>query len=148
MGTPTNDVPVFDVVQFPAWPRDWYTRLTWPSGKQLHSEPWRSLWAATRLAALWRDQWVRDVKARSTGNGDACPLDQEHGHMLVLPPQPGAAPKQYCPHVGHDGRGHGANAIPRTRAIWPLHGFEETVVTYMTVEARRALPDLSDLEVE
>jgi hypothetical protein len=151
METPTNDVPVFEAVQFPGWPRDWYTRVTWPSGKQLHSEPWRSQWAAEHLALLWRDKWVRDMKARGTGNGDVCPLFPDHGQMLVLAAKPGAAPRQYCPHHAHDGEGHGEDAIPRSRSMWPLHGFEESVATYMALLDRAIrqaeLPDLSDLEV-
>ena len=85
---------------------------------------------------------------RSAGNGDVCPLFPEHGQMLVTSGNP---PKQLCPHVAHDGAPRGSDGAPRSRALWPYHGFEESVASYMARLDRAIrqakLPDLSDLEV-
>jgi len=85
---------------------------------------------------------------RSAGNGDVCPLFPEHGQMLVTSGNP---PKQLCPHVEHDGGPRGSDGAPRSRALWPYHGFEESVASYMARLDRAIrqakLPDLSDLEV-
>lgn len=79
------------------------------------------------------------------GDGDTCPLFPAHGNMFTLPSDP---PKQYCPHVMHDGLGD----VPRTRAIWPLYGLDDTVQTYLMRLTRRVeqadLPDLSTLTLE
>lgn len=50
------------------------------------------------------------------GNGDTCPLFQDHGHMVVL-----ASGRQYCSHVGHEGRPEhdGKPATLPTPAFWP-----------------------------
>lgn len=62
------------------------------------------------------------------GDGDLCPLFPAHGFMLTV--SVSDPPKQYCPHVEHDG-GPGTVGAPRSRSIWPLYGFEESVKTYM-----------------
>lgn len=83
-----------------------------------------------------------------TGNGDTCPLFPEHGNMSVL--SGSDPPKQWCAHQMHDGQ-PGKSGVPRSRAIWPLYGFEESVTAYVArleFAIRTAtLPDLSDLEV-
>lgn len=81
------------------------------------------------------------------GDGDRCPLNAEHGHMYVLQSSDGA-PKQYCSHVAHDGKGK----QPKTRSLWPLYGLEDTVTAYLArldKAVRDAeLADLSDLTLE
>lgn len=81
------------------------------------------------------------------GDGDRCPLNPEHGHMYVLQSHTGA-PKQYCSHVDHDGKGK----RPGSRSLWPLYGLEDTVNTYIArldKAVREASPiDLSDLTLE
>lgn len=84
----------------------------------------------------------------SVGNGDTCPLFPQHGVMLVLG---GSTPvQQVCPHQEHDG-GPGKGSAPQSRSVWPLHGFEDTVATYMARLDRAireaGLPDLSDLSL-
>jgi len=87
------------------------------------------------------------------GDGDRCPLVPSHGNMLVLNGK--GPPKQYCPHVMHDGGGkpsEDGSRWPRSRALWPLYGLEDTVNTYL-VRLQHAiekadLPDLSDLSLE
>lgn len=58
------------------------------------------------------------ARERGTGNGDVCPIDPEHGHMVVLP---GQEERQFCPHQSHDGRPktHPEGEAPPTRAFWP-----------------------------
>lgn len=86
--------------------------------------------------------------ARDTGDGDLCPLFPQHGHMLVV--KGSDPPKQWCPHVGHQGT-LGKDGLPISRAMWPLYGFEDSVKTYLArldrAIAQAGLPDLSDLEV-
>lgn len=76
---------------------------------------------------------VRMADCRSVGNGDTCPLVPAHGPMHHL--QGSDPPTQWCPHVMHDGKlgstRRGIEPVPRTRAIWPLYGFEESVETYL-----------------
>lgn len=147
--------PVFDVVRLNFRGDPWYARTTYADGRTLHSDPWRSEWAAERYAYHMRGAWYRDMAKRGeVGNGEPCPLFPEHGNMFVLPPQDGQPPKQYCPHVDHDGRGSRSqpDSIPRSRNMWPVHGFRESVEAY-TARLDRAireagLPDLSDLEVK
>lgn len=83
-----------------------------------------------------------------TGDGDKCPLFPEHGNMHVIPSA--GPPMQRCIHVAHDGRPEGKGAPP-SRASWPLHGFEDSVKTYMARLDRAIrqaeLPDLSDLSL-
>jgi hypothetical protein len=74
------------------------------------------------------------------GDGDPCPLIPQHGNMFVLDTKP---PKQYCAHVQHDGH----KEVPRTRAIWPLYGLEDTVSTYIALADRAAKSILPVLEV-
>lgn len=87
-------------------------------------------------------------KHGDAGNGDICPLFPEHGRMTVLDTK--GAPKQWCPHQTHDG-GVGKQPAPKSRNLWPLYGFEDTVNTYLArldhAIARAELPDLSTLEV-
>jgi hypothetical protein len=88
------------------------------------------------------------AKRSGIGDGDVCPLFPDHDQMVVL--KGGMPPKQYCPHVAHDGLG-GPNGRPQSRSIWPLYGFDETVVAYKARLDRAirmaSLPDLSDMEV-
>ena len=88
-------------------------------------------------------------RRESVGNGDTCPLYPEHGTMSVLKTSHDA-PRQWCAHQSHDGAS-GKNGWPRSRAIWPLYGFEESVAAYLArlhKAVREAdLPDLGDVEV-
>jgi hypothetical protein len=58
------------------------------------------------------------VSKGDTGNGDTCPINPEHGHMLVLN---SASGRQYCAHVGHEARPErdGHPAVVRTPSLWP-----------------------------
>jgi hypothetical protein len=96
---------------------------------------------------------MRTVARSDIGDGDRCPLFPNHGNMLVLNTK--GPPKQYCSHVIHDGGGvpdDGGHRPPRTRAVWPLYGLEETVQTYLMrldhAIAKAELPDLGDLTLE
>jgi hypothetical protein len=82
------------------------------------------------------------------GNGDLCPLWPEHGNMLVIPNSD--PPKQFCPHVQHDGPVGSHGAIAPSRSVWPLYGFADSVTTYLARLDRAvrqasadALPDVS-----
>lgn len=145
-----SDVPVFEAVTL-GFPRDpHYARVTYSDGRTLHVGPWRSYWAAQRCALLYMRAWA--MRTRSIGNGDTCPINPAHGAMFALPTSTGRAPQQYCPNVDHDGRPRSQftpERIERSRAIWPIHGFDESVAAYFarTRTAPVVLPDLSDLEV-
>lgn len=86
------------------------------------------------------------VKRGDIGNGDQCPLFPEHGRMHVLQ-SASRPPTNYCSHVIHDGW----HKVPSSRALWPVHGFEDAVSAYnarLDRAIREAgLPDLSDIEV-
>lgn len=88
-------------------------------------------------------------KPHDTGNGDTCPLFPEHGNMSVLRTSHDA-PHQWCAHQVHDGQ-PGKTGVPRSRALWPLYGFEESVAAYLArlhkAVRTATLPDLNDLEV-
>jgi hypothetical protein len=62
------------------------------------------------------------------GNGDTCPLFPEHGNMFTL--KDSDPPLQRCAHQAHDGE-PGPSGAPASRSVWPLYGFEESVVTYL-----------------
>lgn len=130
-------------------PPSFYTRLTWANGRTSHSEPWMTLWAAEALAKRLRERWVYLTRRDSIGDGDTCPLFPQHGPMFVL--KGSSPPEQWCPHSDHDGT-PGKSGPPRSRAKWPLYGFEDSVATYVArldhAIQRAALPDLSDLEVK
>lgn len=86
------------------------------------------------------------------GDGDPCPLVASHGNMFVLDSN---VPKQYCAHVSHDGSGIAdvtGHKPLASRAIWPLHGLDDTVQTYMArlhaAVSAADLPDLSGLTIE
>lgn len=126
----------------------WYVRVTLADGRVTYPDAgWRSEWAANRSAELMRGAQYRDMARRGEiGDGETCPLFPEHGNMFVLK-SPGKPDMHYCPHVAHDGR----RDLPRSRNMWPYHGFAESVAAY-TARLDRAiredgLPDLSDLEV-
>lgn len=74
------------------------------------------------------------TRKHDTGDGDPCPLRPEHGNMFVLVGTGGNPPMQYCSHVWHDGHG----GVPRTRAVWPLYGLEDTVATYVALAERES----------
>ena len=67
----------------------------------------------------------------TTGDGDACPLDAEHGRMLAIP----GVKRQHCPHQSHDGRpkSHPAGPVPATPRFWPLEdrALAEAVSAYL-----------------
>lgn len=108
-----------------AW-REWYTRVTYESGRVQHYGPWNSQWAAQRLAERLQERFA--LKARGdVGDGATCPLFPEHGAMLVMT---GSPAMQWCPHVAHEGM-LGANGAPRSRSRWPVYGFEESVAAYL-----------------
>lgn len=150
----SSEVPVFEAVRY-SW-RDWYTRVTYPDGRTLHSEPWKSHWAANHLAGLWKQTWARMVRrSDGAGNADTCPLFPDHGAMMTIPNS--NPPRQYCPHRIHDGLPPTApnGGVPPSRAFWPLFGFEESRDAYMARLDRAIreagpddLPDLSTLEVD
>ena len=49
------------------------------------------------------------------GDGDVCPVNPSHGHMLWLQ----HSRSQFCPDQSHDGRwSEGSHQLP-TRAFWP-----------------------------
>lgn len=151
----TLDAPVFEAVRLGFKSAPWYARATYPDGRiQYIDTGWQSEWAANRRAHIAMQEFYLS-KRSDIGNGDVCPLFPEHGNMLVLPTEKGVTPKQYCPHVDHDGRGksqYTPEGMPRSRCFWPLFGFEETVASYMARLDRAIrdadLPDLSDLEVK
>ena len=60
----------------------------------------------------------------TTGDGDPCPLNPEHGRMLSI--NGANPPKQHCPHQSHDGKGK----VPGTRSIWPQQGLAQAVAEY------------------
>lgn len=143
----TTDQPVFEAVRYGFTDHPWYAKVTFPNGTTHHGGPLRTEWAAERYAAVLRGSHYRTmVKRGDVGNGDECPLFPEHGRMFVLQ---GAnrPPSNYCSHVIHDGW----RDVKRSRAIWPVHGFEDAVDAYRAVAARTnreaGLPDLSELEV-
>lgn len=149
-----NEAPVFDVVRLRFLDHPWYARATFSDGRTLHSEPWRGQWAATRCAELLQRRWYSAMSRRGElGDGDTCPLDAGHGNMYSLPYKVGEVPRQYCGHVAHDGGGPRVNgqAPPRSRSMWPLHGFHEAVALHFALLARDIhaadLPDLTDMEV-
>jgi hypothetical protein len=53
----------------------------------------------------------------TTGDGDSCPLNPEHGRMCFL----NDSGNQWCPSVDHDGRpkSHPAGKAGMTRSFWP-----------------------------
>ena len=147
-----SDDPTYEVVKYGFSSHAYYVRCT-RGDLTLHGLPWQTEWAAERDMRYKMRGWYEGlVKQGRTGNGDWCPLfAEEHGRMWTLPHKPGEPPKQFCPHVDHDGRGMGDRRIPQSRAIWPVHGFKDTVDTYLA-RLDRAIrdagaPDLSDLEV-
>lgn len=79
-----------------------------------------------------------------TGNGDTCPVNPEHGHMLVL----NGDQTQYCPDQSHDGRPKTAplGATGPSRKLWPYQFFAEAVAEWRrlggTAGEAAALPDL------
>lgn len=88
-------------------------------------------------------------KHSDIGDGDTCPLFPEHGNMQTV--RGSTPPKQYCPHVIHDGKA-GRDGVPASRAFWPLYGFDDTVASYLArldkAIREAGLPDLSNLEVK
>jgi hypothetical protein len=73
----------------------------------------------------------------TTGDGDPCPLDAEHGRMLSIQ----GTKRQQCPHQSHDGRpkSHPAGPLPATPHIWPLEdrALAEAVAAYMAKREER-----------
>jgi hypothetical protein len=110
-----------------AW-REWYTRVTYESGRVQHYGPWNSQWAANRLAERLQERFALKLRNVAAGDGDTCPLWPEHGNMLVL--RSSSPPVQWCPHAEHEGT-LGKNGKPRSRSRWPLYGFEESVAAYL-----------------
>lgn len=89
---------------------------------------------------------ARVTAAHSVGAGDVCPVNREHGRMLVL----NGSVTQYCPHQSHDARPktHPDGSAPRTRNIWPMQFFEREAAAYTAKtagEAARRLPDLGSI---
>jgi hypothetical protein len=61
------------------------------------------------------------------GNGDLCPLDPAHGHMVTI--KKSDPPRQWCPDQSHDGRPetHPQGSARRSRAFWPLYDLEAAI---------------------
>lgn len=150
-----TEAPVFAAVRLSFAGDPWYARVTYADGRTLHSEPWRTQWAAERCAYHMRGRYYRDMAKRGeVGNGETCPLFPEHGNMFVLPQEDGP-PMQYCPHVEHDGRWASTSqpgSTPPSRNVWPVYGFAESVQSYIARLDRAireaGLPDLSDITLE
>lgn len=64
-----------------------------------------------RLAAPTGRRVTSRSRLPQLGDGDRCPLDSTHGSMFVQRAVAGREPRQYCPHVSHDGV---------SRAFWPF----------------------------
>lgn len=149
MSVRSVDLPTVDVVQFPRMPRpNWYARRTYDDGRTGHGEPWLTRMAAVIAADITRKQTVyMSRRDGGIGDGDVCPLFPDHGNMFVL--KGTDPPQQWCPHSGHLNKP--GSEIPPSRSKWPLHGFEDSVGTYLArldrAISQAALPDLSDVEV-
>ncbi len=67
---------------------------------------------------------------RGSGNGDVCPLNPEHGYMLVNPQDPS---RQWCSAQEHDGRParHPQGESSASRSFWPTgpDSFRRAVIT-------------------
>lgn len=64
----------------------------------------------------------------TTGDGDVCPLNPEHGRMLTIQ----ASDLQHCPNQAHDGQG---DRRPSTRAVWPQKFLSEAVAAWKETHA-------------
>jgi len=89
---------------------------------------------------------MRAPATRSVGAGDACPVNREHGRMLVL----SGNVTQYCPDQSHDGRGKHAvgGSAPATRKLWPMQFFDRAVKEYTALTAGEAVAALPDVDLE
>lgn len=100
---------------------------------------------ARALAALAKPQGRTYNRSahHDIGDGDPCPM---HGRkMLVIR----GTNRQHCPDQSHDGQwSKGAEKEPRTRAFWPLNGFEAAVKAYRESSTATTVAALSDIDME
>lgn len=147
----SSDAPVFEAVRLGFPTAQFYARAVYADGRVAYAgNGWLTLWSAEWMAARLRQRfYLMALRRGDIGNGDCCPIYPEHGPMFALPVRPGHPQQQYCPHVDHDGRSksqHTPEALPRSRAIWPMHGFGDTVRAHFARYG--GLPDLSAMEVD